>query len=109
MTVAGYLTFLTAFGVAMGYWEAVVVYYLRKLLAWAMEKVKPEFAERIWAAFEQTAVLDRDPKEVAQNIGMSKNAVAIAKCRVIKRLREKAQSVDADRWEGEIIERLQKV
>lgn len=32
MTVRGYLTVLTAFGVAMGYMEAVIVYYLRRLL-----------------------------------------------------------------------------
>lgn len=83
--------------------------YQRKLLAWAMEKVKPEFADRIWRAFEQTAVYSRSPEEVGAEIGMTRNAVAIAKCRVIKRLREKARSVDSDRWEGEVVGRLQKV
>lgn len=90
----------------VGNWEED---YQIKLLGWAMEKVKPEFAERIWAAFEQTAVQGRAPDDVAVSIGMSKNAVAIAKHRVIKRLREKAQSVDADQWEGEVIGRLQRV
>ncbi len=83
--------------------------YQRKLLAWAMEKVKPQFAERIWRAFELTAIEGRDPGAVAETIGMTKNAVAIAKCRVMQRLREKAGSVDADHWEGEIIAGLQKV
>ena len=83
--------------------------YQRKLLAWAMEKVKPQFAERIWRAFELTVVEGQDPGAVAEVIGMTRNAVAIAKCRVMQRLREKAASVDADRWEGEIIARLQKV
>ncbi len=32
MTIARFMTLLTAFGVAMGYAEAVVVYYLRRLL-----------------------------------------------------------------------------
>jgi len=83
--------------------------YQRKLLAWAMEKLKPNFAERIWRAFEMTAVEGLEPGVVAEEIGMTKNAVAIAKCRVMQSLREKAGSVDADRWEGEIIARLQKV
>ena len=83
--------------------------YERKLLVWAMEKVKPEFAERIWEAFTQTAIDNREPEDVANEIGMTKNAVAIAKHRVIKRLREKARAVDADQWEGEQIEKLQKI
>ena len=82
--------------------------YQRELLQWALEKVKPEFAERIWKAFEQTALRGRDPGEVATEIGMTKNAVAIAKFRVTKRLKEKAESVDAERWEGEVIAGLQK-
>lgn len=82
--------------------------YQRELLKWALEKVKPEFADRIWKAFEQTALQGRDPAEVAAEIGMTKNAVAIAKFRVTKRLREKAESVDAERWESEVIAGLRK-
>lgn len=82
--------------------------YQRELLKWALEKVKPEFAERIWNAFEQTALHGREPADVSEEIGMTKNAVAIAKFRVTKRLKEKAESVDAERWEGEVIAGLQK-
>ena len=82
--------------------------YQRELLAWAMEKVRPEFAERIWSAFEQTAVHGREPSEVASENGMSKNAVALAKHRVIKRLREKTAAIDPERWEGEMIARSAK-
>jgi len=82
--------------------------YQRELLAWAMEKVKPEFAVRIWSAFERTAVQGQEPAAVAAEIGMSKNSVAVAKHRVMTRLREKARSVDAERWEGEIIAELRK-
>jgi hypothetical protein len=39
---------------------------------------------------------------------MTKNAVAIAKFRVTKRLKEKAESVDAERWEGEVMAGLRK-
>lgn len=82
--------------------------YQRRLLSWAMEKVKPEFAGRIWKAFEITAIEDRTPEEASREIGMTKNAVNIAKHRVMKRLREKAQSVDADRWEKDLIRERQK-
>ncbi len=49
MTVVSYLTLLTAFGVAMGYWEAVVVYYLRKLLGLVPlpENIDPALVEKI--------------------------------------------------------------
>lgn len=75
--------------------------YEARLLAWAIAQVRSEFAERIWKAFEMTALEDRDPAEVAEKIGMTRNAVAIAKYRVIRRIREKAQSIDPERWEAE--------
>lgn len=78
--------------------------YQRQLLAWALQKVKPEFNPRIWRAFEETALQERLPDEVAHELGMSKNAIAVAKSRVLQRLREKVQSVDAEQWEKEMIE-----
>lgn len=83
--------------------------YQREILAWAMEKVRPEFAERIWTAFEQTAIHGRRAKEVGAEIDMSDNSVNVAKSRVLKRLREKAQSVDAERWEAEMSSLQKKV
>ncbi len=83
--------------------------YRRELLGWAIEKIRSEFADRIWNAFEQTALHGREPGDVATETGMSKNAVTLAKFRVVKRLREKAQSVDAENWEAEMIEKMQKV
>ena len=77
--------------------------YQRQLLAWVIERIKPEFSERIWEVFDQTALQDRDPSEVAKSLGMSTNAVAVAKHRVVKRLRDKAHSIDAQRWEEEMI------
>ena len=77
--------------------------YRRRLLAWAMEKVRPEFGERAWSAFEETAVRGRDYDEVAAELGMSNNALAVARHRIIKRIRTRAQSVDAEDWEGELL------
>ena len=39
--------------------------YQREMLKWAMEKVRPEFADRIWNAFELTAVHGKAPAEVS--------------------------------------------
>ncbi|MCG8598764.1 MAG: sigma-70 family RNA polymerase sigma factor [Verrucomicrobiales bacterium] len=79
--------------------------YQRELMSWAMEKVRPEFAERIWNAFEMTALQGKSPSEVAEETGMTKNAVTLAKFRVVKRLREKTASIDSDKWEREVIAR----
>ncbi len=81
--------------------------YQRQLLAWAVEKIKPEFSPRIWCAFEQTAIKGRAPDEVADELEMTKGALAVAKHRVTQRLKEKAESVDAERWEGEMLARVQ--
>lgn len=77
--------------------------YQRELMSWAMEKVRPEFAERIWNAFEMTALQGKSPTEVAEETGMTKNAVTLAKFRVVKRLREKTASIDSGKWEREVI------
>lgn len=79
--------------------------YQKHLLAWAMEKVKEEFSERIWGIFEASAIHGRDHAELATELGISKNAIAVARHRVTKRLREKTESVDAEHWEQEIIQR----
>ena len=79
--------------------------YQRQLLGWAMDQIRDEFGENVWKAFEQTALRGRDPSELAEELGMSNNAIAAAKYRVTLRLKEKAQSVDAEQWEGEMIAR----
>jgi len=77
--------------------------YQRQLLAWAMEQIKGDYSEHIWKAFEQTALRGRVPSEVGAELDMTPNAVAVAKHRITQRLKEKAQSVDAERWESDVI------
>lgn len=77
--------------------------YQRQMLAWALEKIKPEFSQRIWSVFEATALKGQRSVDVAEEIGMSDNAIAVAKHRVLKRLKEKIDGVDSDRWEQEKI------
>ncbi len=54
----------------------------------AIELIRSEFSERDWAAFQLLASQDRRAKEVATELGMSTNAVYLAKSRIRKRLRE---------------------
>lgn len=73
--------------------------YRRQLLAWASDKIRPEFSDPIWEAFERTSLGDEDPTRVGQALGMTRAAVYIAKSRVVRRLREKIASVAAEEWE----------
>ena len=54
----------------------------------ALDVVRPEFEERTWQAFWRTVLDGQPPVEVAAEIGMSAGAVRVAKCRVLKRLRD---------------------
>lgn len=58
------------------------------LLRRATELVRSDFEEHTWKAFWQTAVEGRATADVAADLGLSANAVRIAKSRVRARLRE---------------------
>jgi RNA polymerase sigma-70 factor, ECF subfamily len=58
------------------------------LFARALALIRAEFEERTWAAFWQTAVDGRAPKDVAADLSMSAGAVRVAKSRVLHRLRK---------------------
>jgi RNA polymerase sigma-70 factor (ECF subfamily) len=60
----------------------------RILFGRALELIREEFEEQTWAAFWRTAVEDRAAKDVAADLGMTPGAVRVAKCRVLRRLRE---------------------
>ncbi|MGJ8725706.1 MAG: RNA polymerase sigma factor [Roseibacillus sp.] len=77
--------------------------YRLRLLRWAMDKIEPEFTPRSWSIFYKTAIEDQSPDQVAQELGMNKNAVTVQKYRVVQRLRQKLQSIDAARWEEDLV------
>lgn len=62
-------------------------YVLRGLL----ELVAPEFTPATWTAFQRTALEGIAPSVVAAELGISPNAVHIARSRVLARLREEAR------------------
>ncbi len=53
----------------------------------ALDLVRAEFENRTWEAFWRTAVDRQRPADVADDLGMSLNAVYKAKSRVLRRLR----------------------
>jgi len=53
-----------------------------------LELIRPEFEERTWQAFWRVAMEGQDPGDVAVALGLSRNAVYVAKSRVLRRLRE---------------------
>jgi RNA polymerase sigma-70 factor (ECF subfamily) len=63
--------------------EEVGQLYLR-----ALELVRGEFAEHVWQAFWRTAIEDREPALVAEELGMTPNNLRQAKSRVLRRLRQ---------------------
>jgi RNA polymerase sigma-70 factor, ECF subfamily len=61
----------------------------RKLLAArALELLRTDFTEQTWRAFWRVVVDDRPVAEVARELGVSGNAVYMAKYRVLRRLRD---------------------
>ncbi len=65
----------------------------RHVLATLMDTVRMEFHSSTWWAFEGTVVQGRPNAEVAAELGLSLNAVLVAKSRVLKRLRQKAEGL----------------
>jgi RNA polymerase sigma-70 factor (ECF subfamily) len=58
-----------------------------------LESIRLEFQPATWRAFEATVRNERPTDEVAAELGMTPNAVLIAKSRVLKRLRQKAEGL----------------
>ena len=62
------------------------LHVVQKLLA----LVQPDVSPASWAAFQRFAVDSIPAGRVAGELGLSENAVVLAKSRVLKRLREEA-------------------
>jgi RNA polymerase sigma-70 factor (ECF subfamily) len=54
----------------------------------AVDLLQGEFEERTWRAFWEVAIEGRPPAEVAAELGLSVNAVYLAKSRILRRFRE---------------------
>jgi RNA polymerase sigma-70 factor (ECF subfamily) len=60
----------------------------------ALDLVRAEFEERTWRAFWRVAVEGHTPREVAVDLGVTPDAVRMAKSRVLRRLREELPDLD---------------
>ena len=64
------------------------------VLARCMEQVRKEFDTKVLEAFELYAIKGMPVEQVAERLGMSRNAVYIAKSRVLSRLRQLTQEFE---------------
>ena len=62
--------------------------YRRRLVRRALELVRPDFGEQTWAAFDRFVLDGRPAAAVAAELGVSVNAVYLARNRVLTRVRE---------------------
>ena len=60
----------------------------RHLLRRALQLMQAEFTPTTWKACWETVVEDRSAADVAQELGLTENAVYVARCRVLRRLRQ---------------------
>ena len=66
-----------------------------RLFQWASEHVKNEVQSATWDAFWLTAVQHQSPNEVAKKLEMSVGTVYVAKSRVIAKIKERIESIEA--------------
>ena len=65
----------------------------RHVVTTLLDSIRLEFQPATWRAFEATVRDGRPAAEVAVELGLSVNAVLIAKSRVLKRLRQKSEGL----------------
>jgi RNA polymerase sigma-70 factor (ECF subfamily) len=63
------------------------------LTARALRVLERDFAPTTWQAFRRQVIDGQSPAEVAADLGLSLNAVLLAKSRVLKRLREELRGL----------------
>ena len=62
--------------------------YRQQLVARALALMRAEFQEATWQACWEFVACDRPAADVAEHLGISENAVYLAKGRVLRRLRQ---------------------
>jgi RNA polymerase sigma-70 factor (ECF subfamily) len=67
---------------------------------WAAKQVQAEFNPSTWTMFHETTIGNRSIADVAAELGSSSGAVYIARCRVMRRIKDKVNEV-SDFWSWE--------
>lgn len=68
----------------------------RQIFLWAANRIKHQFEPNTWMAFWETAVNEKAIGVVAEELGISKGAIYIARSRVMDRLRTTIQQSQFD-------------
>jgi RNA polymerase sigma-70 factor (ECF subfamily) len=74
--------------------------YEHRVFIWAAEHVRACVDESTWQAFWQTAVEGKSGRDVAEAVGLSVGAVYVAKSRVLARLKQQVEHIQAE-YEGD--------
>lgn len=75
-------------------WQSWETQWQRMVLKHCLERVRKEFDAKVFDAFERYALAGVPVEQVCQELKMSRNAVYIAKSRVLSRLRELRRDFD---------------
>lgn len=67
--------------------------YQANLVSWAARQIRGEFKAQTWDAFWRTAIDGEAAQSVADELGLSLNALYIARSRVTTRLKERVESI----------------
>ncbi len=68
--------------------------YKRRLFRWAADRIRADFQDTTWQAFWMTAVVGKEVREVALQLGLTRGAVYKSRSRVMVRLRETIQRLE---------------
>ena len=75
---------------ALAFWE---VEYRQALTQRALQLMQTDFAPNTWKACWEHVAKGRPAADVGRELGISENAVYIARCRVLRRLRQELQGL----------------
>ena len=67
--------------------------YHKCVFDWAVDEIRDSFQESTWQAFWQTNVEGKETKQVADSLGMTVEAVYLARSRVLARLKKAVKQV----------------
>ena len=68
--------------------------YERRIVEWAVDRIRGHFRDVTWQAFRRTAIDGQPARQVAAELGLSVGAVYLAKARVLKRLQQCVARID---------------
>lgn len=69
--------------------------YEKSVFEWAAKRVRGTMRESTWQAFWQTHIEGEGCKAVADSLGLSVEAVYMARCRVLARLKKEVEQLEA--------------